>query len=298
MPNQGQAQKHKLALQTPKIPSKILDAKDTPMKGTHLSFVNLEDETTRTLTSPPAEDFIKSLWPLLEAKLDNWIATSLTTKVESIAVAAVDKYVSSEEFKNALTDSLNFDLNQIQTGQENILKDIKEIKSTEDKINGKLDDIEQYSRRNNIRLAGIAEVAGENTDDLVINTLKDKLGITITSEDICRSHRVGPKKFGGRNKRQIIVKLVRHNKKSEIMRMKKQLKNQGNDGNRVALYEDLSKGRLDAISKLNSNEKDLIHKLWTVDGVIYIRTKSEPEEVLALRYLDNLENFIWKIRTS
>ena len=55
----------------------------------------------------------------------------------------------------------------------------------------KLEDSEQYSRRNCVRIFGIPERKGEKTDDIVLTIAKEKLGIDIDINDIDRSHRTG-----------------------------------------------------------------------------------------------------------
>ena len=61
----------------------------------------------------------------------------------------------------------------------------------------RLDDLEQYTRRTNIRIYGIPESNVENggpredTDNLAMNFVKEELGVGLKPEDISRSHRVG-----------------------------------------------------------------------------------------------------------
>ena len=52
-------------------------------------------------------------------------------------------------------------------------------------------DLEQYSRRNCVRIFGIPEQSTENTTETVCNLVKDKLGINLQKSQIDRSHRVG-----------------------------------------------------------------------------------------------------------
>ncbi|KAK3753059.1 hypothetical protein QZH41_005504 [Actinostola sp. cb2023] len=193
-----------------------------------------EDKDEPILEPKPgstAENFISSLWPLLEAKLDRWIEQSLNKKVESIAIAAVDKYVSSTEFQSALSESIAFDLEDMKCQQDELSKEVSDQKwshfNENIKFNCKQDDIEQYSRRNSIRISGITENKDENTDELVMKTIKEKLNIDITTNDLDRSHRVGLRKPG--KPRQIIVKLVRHNKKVEILKNRKNAEDHGID---------------------------------------------------------------------
>lgn len=67
--------------------------------------------------------------------------------------------------------------------QENI-----NLKQENDKLKTDLDQLEQYSRRNSIRITGIPEKEGENTDNL-IKELVGKMNIPISETDLDLSHR-------------------------------------------------------------------------------------------------------------
>ena len=54
---------------------------------------------------------------------------------------------------------------------------------------------EQYSRRNCLLVHVIAEEKEEITNEMIINTLNDKLDLDITLQDIKRTHQIrAPKK--------------------------------------------------------------------------------------------------------
>ena len=61
------------------------------------------------------------------------------------------------------------------------------------RIMEKLDDIEQYSRRNCLLFTGIVEKDNENTDQLILDTCRESMGIELSLQDIDRSHRIGMK---------------------------------------------------------------------------------------------------------
>ena len=57
------------------------------------------------------------------------------------------------------------------------------------------DQQQQYSRKNCLLVHWIAEEKDEITDEVIINTLYQKLDLGITLQDIARTHRIGePKK--------------------------------------------------------------------------------------------------------
>lgn len=54
----------------------------------------------------------------------------------------------------------------------------------------RVDDMEQYSRRNCLKISGIPESEGEDTDTLLLSLLNEKLHLNTSINDMSRSHRV------------------------------------------------------------------------------------------------------------
>ena len=77
--------------------------------------------------------------------------------------------------------------------------------------------MEQYSRRNSILIHGLPEVKGEDTDSLVIETVKEKIGLDMLSADIDIIYWLGaPPKQSGKV-RPVIIKFVRYNDRGKII---------------------------------------------------------------------------------
>ena len=58
-------------------------------------------------------------------------------------------------------------------------------------LQNKSNEAEQYSRRSCLRVFGVPESREENTDEIMLQLAKEKLGINLRIEDIERSHRIG-----------------------------------------------------------------------------------------------------------
>lgn len=101
----------------------------------------------------------------------------------------------------------------------------------------KLDELEQYGRRENLRIYGIPENSGENDDgESVLMSLADTLSISLTKNDVQRVHRLGQK----RNKpRPIIARFVNYQKRNEFFLAKSKLKETSNF-KRAFITEDLT----------------------------------------------------------
>ena len=90
-------------------------------------------------------------------------------------------------------------------------------------LQDRVDSLEQYSRRNNVRISGIPESTGaaENADP-VVKKVGEAIGVAVTDEMIDRSRCVGkPGKMG----RDILVKLTSYRHKYLIMKASSNPKN-------------------------------------------------------------------------
>lgn len=125
----------------------------------------------------------------------------------------------------------------------------------------KIDTLEQYSRRNNLRLYGIPNKPGENTDELVMQVCKEKLNIDITSHDIDCSHRlnVSSQKSGPK---PIIVKFVRRNIRNKISENKRKLAKTN-----IVIREDLTQRRAALLREVSL--KFGKKQSWTLNGNVF-----------------------------
>lgn len=72
--------------------------------------------------------------------------------------------------------------------------------------NHSVDALEQYARRNNLRIFGLEETQSEDVDGMVLRLINEKLNININNEGIERTHRIGKKT--ATYMRPVIIKFV------------------------------------------------------------------------------------------
>ena len=99
--------------------------------------------------------------------------------------------------------------------------ELRELKEELAETKMKLNDLEQYSRRLCINVSGIPERSDESTDQLVTDIAK-MAGVTVTPEDIDRTHRVGTKRDG--QHRTIIARLTNFSKRQELYDARRKLR--------------------------------------------------------------------------
>ena len=137
-------------------------------------------------------------------------------------------------------------------------------------IEKECDGLEQYSRRNSLRITGIPESEGNtNTDKIVLDMCKD-IGLSLTDSDIDRSHWVG--KPNGLKPRQIIVKFTSYRSRQQVYKARSRLK--ASDYKNVYINENLTKIRIKLLydaRQLLKNKHSKIDGVWSADGVILVK---------------------------
>ncbi|KAK7491816.1 hypothetical protein BaRGS_00016951 [Batillaria attramentaria] len=193
---------------------------------------------------------------------------------------------------------------EMVTMRESLEKKDRQILHLQDRV----DELEQYSRRNNIRISDIPEIDGEDTDDLII-AIGNEIGVTITEEMIDRSHRVGKK--GDDFCRPIICKFTSYRYKQRLLKEKKKLANvdakqlfperswhprrtrqrpssttRAEPKIKIYLNDDLTKTRAEIASKARKMKSDgALQDTWVRDGVIFVRQNSTTHRVTTAREL-------------
>lgn len=158
----------------------------------------------------------------------------------------------------------------------NLKKTIEEKEKCLEALQMKLDDLEQYQRRQCVRIFGVGEEAGEDTDLKAIEVAR-KIGVDLSLHDIDRSHRIGA--TGGDRPRGIIVKFVSYRKRSEIFRNKKLLK-----GSNITIREDLTKCRYQLLQ--DTIQKYGIKNVWTMDGCIVAKIGDSKRRIRSVSDLN------------
>ena len=129
------------------------------------------------------------------------------------------------------TNTLTSEIQSLRTENDNLRKDIDKLTERLIKDESDNDALEQYTRRNSVRISGVPEdVNGENTGGIVLK-IAEELDVPMSPDGIDRSHRVG--KVDNRSRtvpgagtphRDIIVKFATYNAKQRLYMKRKDLR--------------------------------------------------------------------------
>ncbi|KAK4874019.1 hypothetical protein RN001_013379 [Aquatica leii] len=169
-------------------------------------------------------------------------------------------------------------MNQLLTKCDNMEKTIKNYETDNEILRNKLDDLEQYTRRNSLRIWGIKEERNENVENQVLNVCNNQLGLTLSNNDIDRCHRIG---MQGNKTRPIIVKFIGYRQRAMVFSAKKKLKGTG-----VQIREDLTKNRATLLHC--ASERFGFKNTWTYDGIVIVNKDNRKVRLKNLKDLENM----------
>lgn len=173
--------------------------------------------------------------------------------------------------------------NQIKAQNETIDGMINKTESNKGKCTQKGNDIEQYSRSNNIKVINLPEDNGETADVTtakVVHLLNDKMGTTLQISDIDIAHRIG-KKTDSNKSRTVIARFISRRHKFQSMKDRKnKLRGTG-----IYIVEDLTQMNQSVFTAARNNPD--VESCWTRNGQIIIKWRAN-QRIEQIQFKDYL----------
>ena len=193
----------------------------------------------------------------------------ITNKVKVLENSIIDLRTETDTIRNEMSDldvrceTLSGHNQALKTENNNLHDRIKEanysLKIKEKEIN----DLEQYTRRNSIRIYGIndtnARETAEETTEKVIAMMGNELGINLEHRDIDIAHRIGRYQQDGN--RVTICKFVSRFHKLQAVRLRRRLK-----GKAFVIREDLTRKNAKLLESLTDVAN--VKSAWSEEGRI------------------------------
>jgi exosome complex exonuclease DIS3/RRP44 len=181
----------------------------------------------------------------------------------------------------------------LQTEIDGLRKQLADKEKEIAALRNNVDSLEQYSRRNCLRIGPIPESSTEDTDAIVFK-VAESAGVTLPDDAIDRSHRVGKKPSTTEtHSRSILVKFTSYKHKDALVKNRKKLS--AVDGaelfpsddwpplpatsnsdrppkHRIFLNEDLTRARSQVAARARQLKRDKkIDDTWVKDGAIFVK---------------------------
>ena len=193
-----------------------------------------------------------------------------------------DSQIKGESQLNSLSEAMDFMTNKFEEYElerqekdkiiDTMKSDMVNMNEKIEKLERIVDTQEQQSRCNCLLLHGIAEGKRENTDELVLETLNEKMRIDLTPSDLDGTHRIGQKKISSKKPRAVIIKFVSYNTRKKISN-KKLLK-----GTQVNITESLTAKRMGILKEATKNTN------FATCGLLMVKYCTKMETTIKLNF--------------
>ncbi|XP_078663850.1 uncharacterized protein LOC144906977 [Branchiostoma floridae x Branchiostoma belcheri] len=147
-------------------------------------------------------------------------------------------------------------------------------------VTTRLNNLEQYSRRNCLLLHGATPSTTTDTIQLVLDTAKNNLGITLSQSDIDRAHPLPRRKVSGDQRPPpIVIKFVSYAVRQKFFSSKSKLKGSG-----LFVTEQLTKDN----AQLLRATREKVGSGWSLDGRIFCMHDGVKRRVANLADLEKM----------
>lgn len=246
-------------------------------KTTQAIYDNMKKMNNKLDTMISKDELEEMFKKMFERKLDD-IVSKVKEEVYKSISHRIDIVEGELHTTKLETDELKKNIKTLKTTithkNEVIDKLVDRIEQTKQTSIERAEELEQYTRRNNIRINGPGlpiekegeRETAEQTTDTVIQLLNEKMGITLHPRDIDIAHRIGVTRR--QVPRPIIVKFVSRNDKIKTLKDKRTKLH----GTGIYVQEDLTALKAKVLKV--ARESDKTESAWSKDGHIYIKLRA------------------------
>lgn len=185
-------------------------------------------------------------------------------------------------------DALKIENEELKHKIDKLIKNNGEKDAKINELNIRVNELEQYSRRDQIEIYGIEESENENLQNIIIE-IAEKIGVEIKDEDIHVVHRLGKIKKD-KKPRAVIAKMQRK-KTEEIINKRKPISLQGYTNN-IYINEAMSPFFKDLWWKAKNQARDMGYRyVWFKRGKLLVR-KNEGNRPIRIQSEEDIEKYI------
>lgn len=254
------------------------------------SVINKVDKTDKKLEEAVMKNdgSLRSVLREMITEMKEELLNSLVNRLEILEKRIYDREVKTEELQSEVK-RLQKEVVKQKDENETLRKNSNQ---TDDRMTKIQNDSEQYSRLNNIRIHGIvsgnAYETAEETTNIVVKTLNEKMNIGLRTEDIDLAHRT--KKFTA-GSQEAIVRLQSRLVKENILRNRRKLKGTG-----IYINEDLTYLNQQVMMSVKRKMPDEVGNVFTRNGIIKYITKTNQLKTVTYKDYQHWLDLPWPAR--
>ena len=294
-PDVGKKQKKKKKTQpgtvTASGESELRETHKTEKK--HYAGVSKQlEEINKKLSNVLQKDdgFLRDLIKEMFQQMKDEFLRSVYKRIEILEGRLFEKDQDNDKLLGSI-DLLKKQIEEKNTKIEEQNVENQKLRDQVEKVNlnfeSKMNDMEQYSRKNSVRISGISEIGYESAEETigkVTETLNKAFkDINLQKEHINIAHRLGKKKNGthATAHRQIKVKFHSRMTKDSILKRRRELK-----GSHIFISEDLTPIHQQVLACLRKKMPDEVDQSWSRNGRLFYKAKSNKDKLIEVQYKD------------
>ena len=263
-------------------------AEESERKSNRLAKKQLA-KSSITQEDPSMSDEITNLRREI-SELKRSLKEELLAELAQVRAQEIDAILTeNKELKEKLNKS-NSILKNLKEKLKKQNDELAEVKDNLYEIEVSHDRLEQYTRRNNLEIAGIDDkIPDKDLENHIIGILKD-VGVTVSEQDIEACHRL-PKSTSAKSKnlpKRSIIRFVNRKHVEKALRKKKLLHN-----TRKGIYfnENLCSNYRDIWFKCRDlHRSNRIYSYHTYNGTVFYRI-SESSKPTKVNHITDLDSF-------
>ena len=217
------------------------------------------------------------------------------TAYKAVVNQRLNEHGKTQEFMNSRFEDIELQNDHLNRDMDAMRESVEDREEVIQQLLSRVDELEQYSRRECLVLNGVKENPHEteDVDEIVLDVISQKLGVKIsTNDDIQRSHRLKTRRprhspVERQSPRPIIIKFVSYRKRQEVFTAKKKL-----EGSGLVLTESLTATRQAVLAKAKLAFG--VRNCWTNDGRIYISAGEKVSVTTSEKELWELKGSIYR----
>lgn len=231
---------------------------------------------------------------IIETLMQN-MKKELTKSIEKKIDVLEEKLFTKEQENDSLKKKIGELSEKLESSKDEEKKLRKEVENLQKANDERINELDQYTRRNNVIIDGLPDnqtETAEMTMELVAKSLnQNATNLNIKPEDIDIAHRLG--KFQDGKRRAVIVKLQSRMKKIHIMKKKKELR-----ATKIYVREHLTKLNQTVVTCVRVKMKDIVKSVWTKEGAIYYKDVNDQSHEVKFKNFTYWMNLPWPEKSS
>lgn len=235
-------------------------------------FEMASDKVTSDVSLTDDKTMMAQMKTYLDTKLDQ-IKTEIISSVKMFTEARLDKLDTKVMELEQENSSLRNDVDKLSKEKHDLHDELSVVRNTVSSLEQDVAEMEQYSRRFNVRVFGLEESHGEDCKETVINIIKQHLSITLKKDDLAAAHRLPSRRVG--KPRPMIVRFTDRDTRGMVLKKRSGLKGKG-----VSISEDLSRRMMNLLNRVKNN--DTVVESWAANGKVF--AKNSDKKVIRVRY--------------